>query len=55
MDFANTGDHRVKLKENESRDKYLDLTKELKKLWNMRVKLMPIVIDSLGTITKGLV
>ena len=39
---------------NEKKDKYLDLTRELKKLWNMKVTIVPIVIDALGTITKGL-
>ena len=33
---------------------YLDLARELKKLWNMKVTTMPIVIVALGTITKGL-
>ena len=36
------------------RDKYLDLARELKKLWNMKVAIMPIVIGALGTVTKGL-
>ena len=31
MDFAVPADHRVKIKESEKRDKYLDLTGELKK------------------------
>ena len=31
MDFADTVDHRIKLKENEKKDKYLDLARELKK------------------------
>ena len=48
-------DHRVKLKGSEKRDKYQDLSRELKKLWNMKVKVIPIVIGALGTITKGLV
>ena len=54
VDFAVPADHRVKLKEIEKKDKYLDLTRELKKLWNMRVKVVPIVIGALGTIPKGL-
>ena len=29
--------HRIKLKECEKKDKYLDLAKELKKMWNMKV------------------
>ena len=34
--------------------KYLDLARELKKLWNMKVTIIPIVIGALGTVTKGL-
>ena len=48
-------DHCEKLKENEKRDKYLDLARELKKLRNMKVTVMPIVIDALVTIPKALV
>ena len=36
------------------KDKYFDLAREFKKLWNMKVTIVPIVIDALGTITKGL-
>ena len=43
-----------KEKASEKKDKYLDLARELKKLWNMKVKIVPIVIGALGTITKGL-
>ena len=32
MDFACPADHRVKLKESEKKDKYLDLAREWKKL-----------------------
>ena len=46
-------DHRINLKESEKKDKYLDLARELKKLWNMKVTIVPIVIGALGTITKG--
>ena len=44
MDFAASTDHRVKLKENEKKDKYLNLARELKKLWYMKVMIIPIVI-----------
>ena len=47
-------DHRVKLKDCEKKDKYLDLAKELRKLWNMKVTIIPIVIGTFGTVTKGL-
>ena len=55
MDFAALADHAVKLKENEKKDMYLDLTRELKKLWNINVTVMPIVIGTLDTVTKGLI
>ena len=37
------------------RDKFLDLVRELKKLWNMKVMVMLVVFGALGTITKILV
>ena len=43
------------MKESEKKDKYLDLSWELKKLWNMKMIIFPIVIGALGTITKGLI
>ena len=54
MDFAVSDDHRIKLKESEKKDKYLDLARELKKLWNMKVTIIPIVIGAFGIVTKGL-
>ena len=47
-------DHWIKLKECEKKDKYLDLARELKMLWNMKATIVPIVIGAFGTITKGL-
>ena len=57
VDFAVPADHRIKLKECEKRDEYLDLVRELKKknkLRNMKVTIIPIVIGALGTVIKGL-
>ena len=54
VDFIVPADHRVKLKESEKKDKYIDLARELKKLWNMKVTIIPIVIGAFGTVTKGL-
>ena len=54
VDFAVPADYRIKLKECEKKDKYLDLARELKKLWNMQVTIIPIVIGAFGTVTKGL-
>ena len=53
MDFTVSAGCRVKLKESEKKDKYLDLARELKKLWNMKVTFIPIVIGDLGTVTEG--
>ena len=52
--FAVSADHRIKLKECEKKDKYVDLARELKKLWNMKVTIIPIVIGTFGTVTKRL-
>ena len=46
-------EHRVKIKENENRDKYLGLVRELKS--KVKVMVIIIVIGALGTIPKGLV
>ena len=53
-DFTILANHRVKIKESEKRDKYLDLARELKRHWNMTVTVILLVISTLGTILKGL-
>ena len=55
VDFAVPADHCVKLKESEKKDKYLDLARIVKKLWNKKVTVIPIVISALGTIAEGLI
>ncbi len=50
VDFAVPDNHRIKLEECEKRDKYLDLARILKKLWNMKVT---IIISTFGTVTGG--
>ena len=42
MSFVVPADHRVKTKESKKIDKYLDL----EKLWNMKVTVISIVIDT---------
>ena len=54
VDFAVPADHRIKLKECEKKDKYLDLARELKKQWNMQVIIIPIAIGAFGIVTKRL-
>ena len=39
---------------NNNNNNNLDLIWELKKLWNMKVTITPIVIGAFGTVTKGL-
>ena len=39
---------------NNNNNNNIDLARELKKLWNMKVMIVPIVIGAFGTITKGL-
>ena len=55
MGLALPADHIVKIKESKKGDKYLDLARELKKLWNMMMMMILIVIGALRTIPKGLV
>ena len=54
VDFAVPADHRIKLKESEKKDKYLDLARKLKKLWDMKVTIIPTVFGAFGTVSKGL-
>ena len=54
VDFAVPVDNRINLKEWVKKDKSLDLARELKKLWNMKVTIVSIVICPFGTVKKGL-
>ena len=54
VDFAVPADHRIKLKECEKKDKYLDLARELEKLLNVKVSVVPIVIGLFDIVTEGL-
>ena len=54
MDFAAPVDNRVKIKENKKRGNYVNLAWEIRKLWNMKVKVIAIVINALGVNLKHL-
>ena len=54
VEFAMPGDHRVEMKEKEKREKYQDLARELKVLWNKKVSVIQIVFGALGTVPKSL-
>ena len=51
MDFAVLENQKVKIKESEKRNNYLELARELNKLWNIKVTVIPIVVGELGTIS----
>ena len=53
--FTVPAHHRVKLKETERRDKYLDLAGVLNTPRNMKVTMIPTVIGAFGTVTNVLI
>ena len=55
IDVTVPGDATVELKEKEKIDKYQDQAKELRKLWKVKTRVVPILIGALRTIPKGLV
>ena len=50
-DFAVPGDSRIE-KEKDKIEKYQDLGRVLQKMWNVKVKIIPLVVGSLGAIPK---
>ena len=54
VDFAELLNLRVKIKGSKKMDKYLDLARELKRLLNMRVTVIPIIDVALGIVHKCL-
>ena len=54
IDIAVPGDIRVASKEMEKIEKYQDLARELRKIWQVKVKVVPVVVGALGTIPKAL-
>ena len=49
-DFAVPGDSRIEEKEKDKIEKYQDVGRELKKIWKVKVKIIPLVVGSLGPI-----
>ena len=49
IDFAVPGDSRIE-KEKDKIEKYQDLGRELQKIWNVKVKIIPLVAGSLRAI-----
>ena len=52
IDFAVRGNSRIEEQETDKTEKYQDLGKELQKTWNIKVKIIPLVVGSLGGIPK---
>ena len=50
IDFAVPGDSRTEEKEKDKTEECQDLGRELQKIWNVKVKIMPLVVGSLGAI-----
>jgi len=52
IDVAISGDRNVVKKEAEKILKYKDLTIEIQRMWNVKTKVIPLVIRATGTISK---
>ena len=52
INFAVPGDSRIEEKEKDKIEKYQELGKELQKIWDVKVKIIPLVIGSLSAILK---
>ena len=54
IDFAVPGDSRIE-EEKDKIEEYQDLGRELQKIWNLKMKIIPLVVGSLGAISKQFV
>jgi len=54
IDVAVSGDRNVIKKEAEKILKYKDLITEIQHMWNVKAKVIPVIIGATGTISKSL-
>ena len=54
IDIAVPGDAGIVEKEKEKVEKYQDLRREVTRLWNVKAKVVPIVVGALGAVTPNL-
>jgi hypothetical protein len=52
-DVAISGDRNVIKKEAEKILKYKELTIEIQRMWNVKIKVIPVIIGATGTISKS--
>jgi hypothetical protein len=53
IDVAISGDRNVIKKEAEKVLKYKDLITEIQRMWNIKIKVIPVIIGATGTISKS--
>jgi len=53
IDVASSGDRNLIKKEAEKILKYKDLTIEIQRMWNVKTKVIPVIIGATGTISKS--
>jgi len=53
IDVVMSGDRNVIKKEVEKILKYKDLTIEIQRMWNVKTKVIPVIIGATGTISKS--
>jgi len=53
IDVAVSGDRNVIKKEAEKILKCKDLTIEIQRMWNVKIKVIPVIIGAIGTISKS--
>ena len=54
VDIAVPRDSNVLQKETEKYEKYQDLAREIKRIWKSRTNVVPVVVDTLGSVSKKL-
>jgi hypothetical protein len=54
VDVAIPGDRNVIKTEAEKILKYKDLTTEIQRMWNVKAKVMPVILGATGTVAKSL-